>query len=104
MFLGIAKALGRKLLVPQFCCAQHPFKELFADSMLYHCSMSSLSQLGALERAGSNVYPGLALSLDQTFRKKSMHLLNVANDLKLIDGKLNDQQLKAQLHRQAVHL
>lgn len=99
MLPGIARALGRKLLVPQFCCAQHPFKELFADSVLHHCSMSSLLQPEALTGAGFTVYPGLPLSLDKTFKKKAVRVVNVADDLELIDGKLNDQQLKAQLEK-----
>ena len=99
MLSGIARAIGRKLLVPQFCCSQHPFKALFADSVLHHCSMSSLLQPDALTEAGFTVYPGLPLSLDKTFKKKAVRAVNVANDLELIDGKLNDQQLKAQLEK-----
>ena len=102
MLSGIARALGRKLLVPQFCCSQHPFKALFADSVLHHCSMSSLLQPDALTEAGFTVYPGLPLLLDKTFKKKAVRAVNVANDLELIDGKLNDQQLKAQLEKLGV--
>lgn len=84
MLSGIARAIGRKLLVPQFCCSRHPFKALFADSVLHHCSMSSLLQPDALTEAGFTVYPGLPLSLDKTFKKKAVppvRAVNVANDL-----------------------
>eukprot|EP00658_Telonema_sp_P-2_P032933 TRINITY_DN24275_c0_g1_i2.p1 TRINITY_DN24275_c0_g1~~TRINITY_DN24275_c0_g1_i2.p1 ORF type:complete len:248 (-),score=61.10 TRINITY_DN24275_c0_g1_i2:545-1288(-) len=101
--LEVGHVLGRKLLVPQQCCALHPFKELFAAARVRHCSLSSLFQLNALNHedcpdcSPMRVYSAKAATSNPIFQQKSWRYIDVNDDLLVGGDSTDDKRLVAQL-------